>query len=280
MIKDFQTYISEGLFDRNQSEFNIRKTDKGVEQVYIPNNKDELYKYIELDIEQAKKEGTYPNVNLNNIDISKVAKLKNELEYLFGGFKDNFDIVPDISNWNIKYIPNNFFDTNIHIKEFTIPDGVTRIGNEVFADCRNLASIKIPNSVTHIGHYAFTVCRSLTSVEIPNKVTNIEECAFSGCDGLTSVTIGNSVTSIGESAFQDCSSLTSIVIGNKVTNIGNGAFWGCSGLTSVTIPNSVTNIGDYAFTECKGLTSVMVPNSCNIEASSFPENCKIIRRDD
>ena len=34
MIKDFQTYINEGLFDRNQSEFNIRKTDKGIEHVY------------------------------------------------------------------------------------------------------------------------------------------------------------------------------------------------------------------------------------------------------
>jgi hypothetical protein len=73
MIKDFQTYINEGLFDRNQSEFNIRKTDKGIEQIYIPKTKDELYMYIKLDIEQAKKDGTYPDVNLNNIDVSETA---------------------------------------------------------------------------------------------------------------------------------------------------------------------------------------------------------------
>ena len=36
MIKDFTTYINEGLFDRNQSEFTIRKTDRGIEQVYFP----------------------------------------------------------------------------------------------------------------------------------------------------------------------------------------------------------------------------------------------------
>ena len=51
MIKDFNTYINEGLFDRNQSEFNIRKTDRGVEQVYIPKTKEDLYKYIDIDIE-------------------------------------------------------------------------------------------------------------------------------------------------------------------------------------------------------------------------------------
>ena len=93
MIKDFQTYINEGLFDRNQSEFNIRKTDKGIEQVYIPKTENELCEYIKLDIEQAKKDGTYPNVNLNNIDVSEVKKLRDNIfEYLFGDFKDAFDI--------------------------------------------------------------------------------------------------------------------------------------------------------------------------------------------
>ena len=280
MIKDFQTYINEGLFDRNQSEFTIRKTDKGIEQIYIPKTRGELYEYIKLDIEKSKREGTYPNVNLNNIDVSEVAKLKNELEYLFGGFKDKFDIAPDISNWNIKYIPNNFFDTNKHINEFTIPNGVTRIGNEAFADCSNLTSVKIPNSVTSIGHYAFTVCTSLSSIVIPNRVTSIRECAFSGCDRLASVTIGNGVISIEESAFQDCKSLTSIVIGNKVTNIGKYAFYNCSSLTSVTIPNKVTSIGDYAFFDCNSLKSVTIPSHCNIDANSFPKKCKVTRRDD
>ena len=113
MIKDFKTYINEGLFDRNQSEFNIRKTDNGVEQVYVPKTKEELHKYIELDIEQAKKDGTYPNVDLNNIDISEFGN-----DELKGLFSDNIYMInPDISNWNIKYIPNRFFYSNKQIKE-------------------------------------------------------------------------------------------------------------------------------------------------------------------
>jgi len=257
MIKDFTTYISEGLFDRNQSEFSIRKTDKGIEHVYIPKTKEELYEYIELDIEQAKKDGTYPNVNLNNIDVSELGDdaLNDELKSLFGEIYKQIN--PDISNWNIKYIPDNFFDSNKQIKEFTIPNGVTSIGQEAFADCSNLVSVVIPNGVTSIKWAAFYGCTGLTSIEIPNSVTSIREGVFYGCTGLKSV-----------------------IISNSVTNIGLEVFSHCTGLTSVTIPNSVTRIESSAFTGCSSLPSVSISKLCHIDTKSFPENCKITRRDD
>ena len=253
MIKDFQTYINEGLFDRSQSEFSIKKTDKGIEQIYIPKTKDELCEYIKLDIEQSKKEGTYPNVNLNNIDVSKLGN-----DELKGLFSDVYkQINPDISNWNIKYIPNNFFNSNKQIKEFTIPDSVTSIEEAAFYYCSNLTSVTIPNSVTNIGDWVFSYCNRLTAVEIPDSATNIGDGAFYGCGRLTSVVIPNSVTYIGTATFSYCSSLT-----------------------SVTIPNSVTSIGIEAFDGCVSLTSVTISNNCNTVIDSFPENCKIIRRDD
>ena len=185
MIKDFQTYINEGLFYRNQSEFAIRKTDKGIEQVYIPKSKSELYSYIELDIEKAKKDGTYPDINLNNIDVSELGDYA--LNGLFGDIYKKIN--PDISNWNIKYIPNNFFYGNEQIKEFTIPNGVTSIGEYAFCGCHDLESVTIPNSVTDIEDGTFMDCTGLTSIEIPNSVTSIGYDAFQGCTNLTSVTI-------------------------------------------------------------------------------------------
>ena len=262
MIKDFTTYINEGLFDRNQSEFNIRKTDKGIEQIYIPKNKNELYEYIELDIEQAKKEGTYPDVNLNNIDVSELGD--NGLWGLFGGdnmykkiYPDipNLNINPDISNWDIKYIPSNFFDCNKQIKEFTIPNSVTSIGNRAFASCIGLTSITIPNSVTSMGIGVFSYCAGLTYIEIPNSVTVIENSAFRGCSGLKSVAIPDSVKSIGKWAFDYCRSLT-----------------------SVTIPDSVESIECFAFDHCNNLTSVTIPKNCIIDANSFPKKCKVTRK--
>jgi len=224
MIKNFQTYINEGLFDRNQSEFNIGKTSRGVEQVYMPTTKDELYEYIDLDIEQAKKDGTYPNVDLNNIDVSALGE--DELKCLFG---DHYpfggiynQINPDISNWNIKYIPSSFFYRNEQIKEFTIPDSVTSIEESAFHCCKCLTSVTIPNSVTSIGKEAFEDCWNLTSINIPESVTSIGSSAFVRCTSLTHVVIPNSVTSIGNDAFKACS-LTSVTI-SKHCNIGDSYF--------------------------------------------------------
>jgi len=99
---------------------------------------------------------------------------------------------------------------------FTIPNGVTSIGDWTFAGCRGLTGVTIPNSVTTIGGCAFSACTSLTSVTIPNSVTNIGEWAFAGCTRLTRVTIPNSVTSIGGGAFAECTSLTSVTFQGRI----------------------------------------------------------------
>ena len=143
----------------------------------------------------------------------------------------------------------------------TIPNSVTRIGDDAFHYCNYLKSIVIPEGVTSIGRYAFKGCEYLTSITIPNSVTSIGESAFDFCHSLTSLTIGNSVTSIGESTFRQCSSLTSVVIPGSVTTIGKWAFSNCSKLTSISIPNSVTSIGNRAFSRCSSLTSLTIPNS-------------------
>ena len=156
---------------------------------------------------------------------------------------------------------------------FTIPGGVTCIGENAFSGCSGLTSITIPDSVTSIGDSAFSGCSGLTSITIPNSVTSIGGSAFSGCSGLTSITIPDSVTSIGNSAFSGCSGLTSITIPGSVTSIGGTAFSGCSGLTSVTIPDSVTNIGGSAFSGCSGLTSITIPKSVTSIVDSAFSGC-------
>ncbi len=144
---------------------------------------------------------------------------------------------------------------------YTIPNSVTKIDDNAFANCSNLTSVTIPNSVTSMGVGAFYRCSGLQNVIIPNSLTSINDGTFYGCSGMTSITIPGSVTSIGIEAFEECTNLTNVTIPNSVISIGRGAFYGCSGMMSITIPDSMTSIGIEAFSECTSLPSVTIPNS-------------------
>jgi hypothetical protein len=54
---------------------------------------------------------------------------------------------------------------------FTIPNGVTSIGNYAFRSCNSLTSVTIPNSVTSIGNMAF-FSTSLTSVTFASTISS------------------------------------------------------------------------------------------------------------
>ena len=56
---------------------------------------------------------------------------------------------------------------------FTVPAGVTSIGDSAFYDCDALTSVTLPDSVTSIGDDAFAACSRLESVTIPAGVTEI-----------------------------------------------------------------------------------------------------------
>jgi len=71
---------------------------------------------------------------------------------------------------------------------YTIPAGVTVIGNHAFFYCDKLSVVSIPDGVTTIANNAFTYCIGLTSVTIPSGVTEIGDNAFWNCTNFASVT--------------------------------------------------------------------------------------------
>ena len=70
---------------------------------------------------------------------------------------------------------------------FTLPDSVSRIGNDAFAGCIVLTGVNIGSSVTTIGSSAFIGCTGLTGATIGSGVTTIFSSAFSGCTGLRTI---------------------------------------------------------------------------------------------
>ena len=68
-----------------------------------------------------------------------------------------------------------------------LPQGLTTIGDNAFADCAALQAVAIPTSVTNIGTAAFQNCTALTQVLIPEGVQHLEDNAFKGCSALATV---------------------------------------------------------------------------------------------
>ncbi len=172
---------------------------------------------------------------------------------------------------------------------FTIPDGVTSIGDHAISYCNNLTSIIIPDSVTSIGDHVFSQCYSLTEIVIPDSVTSIGSIAFYDCGSLTIYCEVESRPS-GWSSDWDYNSRAAVVWNcnnNEVAANGciyaviNGVRYALKdgvatvvkqprNIESANIPEritykaivyNVTSIGAMAFNNCSSLTEIVIPDS-------------------
>lgn len=158
------------------------------------------------------------------------------------------------------------------IKEVTITEGITSVGEFSFRDCTNIKSVNIPDGVTSIDKNAFNGCTGLTSVDLPDSLTTIGYGAFAKCTGITSITIPDSVTSLDQWAF-NAAGLTAIAVPGSINKISDNAFNGCKSLKTATISEGVTDMGNIAFAYCPSLTSVSLPDSLSIIGSNCFNGC-------
>ena len=150
------------------------------------------------------------------------------------------------------------------IKEIELPDELTAIGSNAFANCESLKSVDIPGSVTAIGSNAFAYCESLKSVDIPGSVTVIGNAAFLNCTALEKVNYQkqrNSLLRYGDHAFDGCTRYYCSTCPRRfeMCEIGNYAFRGCQRYDGVLVcTETVTRIGDGAFADCGDLEEIWI----------------------
>ena len=120
-------------------------------------------------------------------------------------------------------------------------------------------SYTVPNGVTSIGNQAFDGSTHLTSVAIPATVTNISDQVFQYCINLTNITVAS-----GNPVYN---SVNGVLFANQQTTL---VAWPAGLGGSYTVPNGVTNILDYAFSYCFYLTTVTLPASLtSLEWNAF-----------
>lgn len=93
-------------------------------------------------------------------------------------------------------------------KNITVPasiDGkpVRKLGDGLFQNRSDLASIAVPYGVTTIGKDVFSGCDRLELVTLPQSLTAIGDNAFSNCTSLRKVFIPSTVTTFGKDLFVD-----------------------------------------------------------------------------
>lgn len=105
---------------------------------------------------------------------------------------------------------------NTVLTKVTLPEGLTSVGYDAFADCVALETVILPESIRYIRFSAFENCISLKSINLPSGLTSIGMCAFRGCTSLTEVDIPDGVTSIDMEAFEGCENLERVSVPDSV----------------------------------------------------------------
>lgn len=179
----------------------------------------------------------------------------------------------------------------------TIPESVTKIGDNAFTGCSGLTDITIPEGVTSIGYgalsgtswlrnqpdgvvyagnvaYGYKGNRPSGTLTFKDGTLGITEQAFQYCDGLTSITIPNSVKNIGVRAFSGCRNLSSVIIGSGVTEIGRDAFEGTAWYNNQ--PGGLVYAGNVAYkykgTMPSGTEIILNEGTLGIAGAAF-QNC-------
>lgn len=153
---------------------------------------------------------------------------------------------------------------------------VAAIGDEAFAERRELREIIILEGVSKIGKQAFSLCTSLKRAVIPDSVTEIGRGAFYYCRSLTNVNLPASLERIPDYMFYMCSSLKRAALPERTVEIGTSAF-NHTAVSNISFHDGIEKIGDYAFEET-GITSAVMPESCRYVGSWAFYNCRGVKR--
>lgn len=151
--------------------------------------------------------------------------------------------------------PWEYFEEQI--RHVVVEEGVTLIGDTIFAHTYNLETVTIADSVTEICEGAFRNCYALKTVKLPANLQTLGNFVFAYCEKLESVELPDTLTEMGGSVFAGCSAMTSVELPNDLYDVQQMNFDSCMSLTEVTIPAGVGFLRHASFPNCFNLKKVI-----------------------
>ena len=157
-------------------------------------------------------------------------------------------------------------------ESFTIPEGVTEIGERAFYSVKTLKSITFPDSVRVIGKSSFQSCSALSEINFGEGLEEIGDYAFSGCSAIKDMVFPRNVKTYGTNVFSD-TGFVNLVIPDYVTTLGESAFYSCNSLVSVTIGSGLKEIPKKCFDHCVYLQNVVISDGVEVVGNSAFDSC-------
>lgn len=183
----------------------------------------------------------------------------------------------DGSTYKVREIYGAVFFYRQELEEVELPEEIEIVGENAFAECRNLKKVTMSDNVKKLEHGVFTGCKKLSEIQLPASLKTLEKDAFFGCDSLKTLTLPEGVEVIGERVFGCCHNLSQVTLPRSLKKISALAFCHCDKLESQYIPAFVEEIDGEAFHGCSSLESLTVDaennkyysaGNCVIEKSS------------
>ena len=145
----------------------------------------------------------------------------------------------------IETLPENLFKTHTNLETLKLPDHIKMEKLESPMP-ESLVSVEISEGITEIGESVFAGCVNLSKVKLPESLKNIGKKAFSGCSVLKEVDFPENLERIGTAAFENCTSIEAISLNKNLDITGGMAFAGCINLKEAFVAGSsqVSFIGD------------------------------------
>ena len=167
-------------------------------------------------------------------------------------------------------------DTKIIIPETLGGYKVKTLSSYVFKECTKLTHIFLPDTVTNVSGQTFAECRSLVSIEVAEgHATYLSENGVlynydkstlvaypNGLEGK--FTIPESVITVGSYAFSGTYRLTEVYMHNRVSSVSDGAFLECDGLEYIKLSDCLKVLGKKALAGCDSLRKLHLPASLSI----------------
>lgn len=181
------------------------------------------------------------------------------------------------------------------ISKVVVEEGITSLGQYLFAGLPNLETVSLPDSLEFVMEYCFYECPQLSEINIPENaylaahLFDGDPLVFPDTDfqilnetylyayvgeGQRVVDVPDGIRTLGVSCFASHSEIGTVTLPVTLETISGMAFQDCTGLVNITLPNTLKSMNGSVFQGCTSLRSIRIPKSVtNIESSSEFQGC-------